>query len=161
MKLKQLNILLADDDIDDCIFFKVALEELLLSTRLTTVHDGEQLMQLLTNETNELPHALFLDINMPRKNGKECLAEIKLNNKLKHFPVIMFSTSYEKEVVSLLYDGRAQYFIRKPSDFSQFKKVIQQTLTLIMKNMLASEAGNISQPSRGNFVLTVQNTLII
>ena len=161
MKLKQLNILLADDDIDDCIFFKVALEELLLSTRLTTVHDGEQLMQLLTNETNELPHVLFLDINMPRKNGKECLVEIKLNNKLKHFPVIMFSTSYEKEVVNLLYDGGAQYFIRKPSDFSQFKKVIQQTLTLIMKNMLASEAGNISQPSRENFVLTVQNTLII
>ncbi len=161
MKLKQLNILLADDDTDDCLFFKVALEELLLPTHLTTVHDGEQLMQLLTNETNELPHVLFLDINMPRKNGKECLAEIKLNNKLKHFPIIMFSTSFEKEVVNLLYNSGAQYFIRKHSDFSQCKKVIQQTLTLIMKNMLASEAGNVSQPSRENFVLTVQNILII
>ena len=67
MKLKQLNILLADDDTDDCIFFKEALDELLLPTHLITVHDGEQLMQLLTNETTELPDVLFLDLNMPRK----------------------------------------------------------------------------------------------
>ena len=67
MNLNQLKILLADDDIDDCIFFKEALAELLLSTHLTTVNDGEQLMQLLTNETNVLPHVLFLDFNMPAK----------------------------------------------------------------------------------------------
>lgn len=83
MNFKQLNILLADDDSDDCLFFKEALRELLLSTNLTTVHDGEQLMQLLTNETNVLPHVLFLDLNMPRKNGFECLTEIKLSKKLK------------------------------------------------------------------------------
>ncbi len=154
MNLKQLNILLADDDTDDCIFFKEALEELPLSTHLTTVHDGEQLMQLLTNETNELPHVLFLDLNMPRKNGFECLSEIKLNKKLKQLPVIIFSTSFEQEVVNLLYKNGAQYFIRKPSEFSQFKKIIQQTLTLIAQ-------GNISQPTRENFVLTVQNSLII
>jgi CheY-like chemotaxis protein len=154
MNLKQLNILLADDDTDDCIFFKEALEELLLSTHLTTVNDGEQLMQLLNNETTELPHILFLDLNMPRKNGFECLSEIKLNEKLKQLPIIMFSTSFEQEVVNLLYKNGAQYFIRKPSEFSQFKKIIQQSLTLI-------EQGNISQPTRENFVLTVQNSLII
>jgi len=69
MNLNQLKILLADDDIDDCIFFKEALVELLLSKHLTTVNDGEQLMQLLTNETNVLPHVLFLDLNMPRKKA--------------------------------------------------------------------------------------------
>lgn len=135
MKPKQqhapLNILLADDDTDDCIFFKEALEDLPLSTNLTAVHDGEQLMQLLTKETNELPHVLFLDLNMPRKNGFECLSEIKLNKKLKQLPVIIFSTSFDQDVVNLLYKNGAQYFIRKPSEFSQLKKVIQQTLTLI------------------------------
>ena len=155
MKPKQqhapLNILLADDDTDDCIFFKEALEELPLSTHFTAVHDGEQLMQLLTKETNELPHVLFLDLNMPRKNGFECLSEIKLNKKLKQLPVIMFSTSFELEVVNLLYKNGAQYFIRKPSEFSQFKKIIQKTLTLIGQE-------NISQPTRENFVLTVQNS---
>jgi CheY-like chemotaxis protein len=72
MSLKQLNILLADDDMDDCGYFKKALSALPLSTHLTVVNDGEQLMQLLTPETNEVPDVLFLDINMPSKNDKEC-----------------------------------------------------------------------------------------
>jgi CheY-like chemotaxis protein len=152
---KPLNIILADDDTDDCIFFKEAVEELLLSTQLSILHDGEQLMQHLNNEKNELPDVLFLDINMPRKNGFECLSEIKLNQKLKQLPVIIFSTSFEQEVVNLLYKNGAQYFIRKPSEFSQFKKIIHQTfITLIIPQ-------NISQPTRENFVLTVQNSLII
>jgi CheY-like chemotaxis protein len=150
VKLKPLNILLADDDTDDCSFFKEAVEELLLSTQLTAVNDGEQLMQLLTNETNELPDVLFLDLNMPRKNGFECLSEIKGNQKLRQLPVIIFSTSFEQEVVNLLYKNGAQYFIRKPSEFSQFKKIIHQTfITLIIPQ-------NILQPPRENFVLTVQ-----
>ena len=159
MNLKKLNILLADDDIDDCIFFKAAVDEFPLSTfplstHLTVVHDGEQLMQFLTNETNELPNILFLDLNMPRKNGFECLSEIKLSEKLKQLPVIVFSTSFEQEVVNLLYKSGAQYFIRKPAEFPQFKKIIQQTLTLMTQD-------NISQSSKENFVLTVQNSLIV
>ena len=154
MNIKQLNILLADDDIDDCIFFKEALDELILSTHPTAVHDGEQLMQLLINETNELPDVLFLDLNMPRKNGFECLSEIKLSKKLNQLPVIIFSTSFEQEVVNQLFQNGAQYFIRKPSEFSQFKKIIQQSLTLIVPE-------NISQPTRENFVITVPNSLII
>ena len=65
MNLKPLNIVLADDDTDDCLFFKEALGELIISTNLITVHDGEELMQLLTNETTKLPQILFLDLNMP------------------------------------------------------------------------------------------------
>lgn len=151
MNLKPLNILLADDDDDDCIFFKEAVDELLLTTQLSTMHDGEQLMKYLNNETNELPDVLFLDINMPRKNGFECLSEIKLNQKLKKLPVIIFSTSFEQEVVNLLYKNGAQNFIRKPAEFSQFKKIIHQTITTLIIPQ------NISQPTRENFVLTVQN----
>jgi len=149
-----MKILLADDDSDDCLFFKKALGELLLSTHLTTVNDGEQLMQQLTNETNVLPHVLFLDLNMPRKNGFECLTEIKLSKKLKQLPVIVFSTSFEQEVVYQLYKNGAQYFIRKPSEFSQFKNIIQLSLGLITKE-------NIPQPTRENFVITVETSLII
>ena len=154
MNSKHLNLLLADDDTDDCIFFKAALEKLSLSTSLTTVHDGEQLMRLLLKETYEFPHVLFLDLNMPRKNGFECLSEIKLHKKLKQLPVIMFSTSLEQEVVNLLYQNGAQYYIRKPAEFLQLKKIIKQTLILITQE-------NILQPSKENFVLTVQNALII
>jgi CheY-like chemotaxis protein len=148
------HILLADDDTDDCLFFKAVVAEFPLSTSLTTVHDGEELMQLLTNEKNELPHILFLDLNMPRKNGFECLSEIKLSKKLKELPVIIYSTSFEQEVANLLYKNGAQYFIRKPSEFAQFKKIIHQALTLITQE-------NISKPTKDNFVLTVQNDLII
>ena len=150
-----LSVLLADDDTDDCIFFKEAIEELRLPTKLSTLHDGEQLMLHLNNEKNELPDVLFLDLNMPRKNGFECLSEIKGNQNLKQLPVIIFSTSFEQEVVNLLYKNGAQYFIRKPPEFLQYKKIIHQTFTILIIPQ------NISQPSRENFVLTVQNSLII
>ena len=139
MSLKPLNILLADDDMDDCIFFREALDELLLTTHLTTVHDGEQLMIYLNETSRELIDVLFLDINMPRKNGFEVLEEIKQNEKLKDLPVIIFLTSYEQEVVNSLYENGAHYFIRKPSEFAQFKKIIYHTLLLIVQ-------GSISQP---------------
>ena len=155
MNLNELNILLADDDTDDCLFFEKAIAELTASTNFTAVYDGEQLMQLLLNETNKLPHILFLDLNMPRKNGFECLAEIKQNKKLKDLPVVIFSTSFEQQVVNLLYDNGAQYFIRKPSEFALFKKIILHTLTLIIR------AENITQPPKENFVLTVENSLAI
>jgi CheY-like chemotaxis protein len=149
MILKQLNILLADDDTDDCIFFKEALDEMLIDTRLTTLHDGEQLMNYLDVTSRKFIDVLFLDINMPRKNGFECLSEIKLNEKLKDLPVIIFSTSFEQEVVNSLYQSGAQYFIRKPSEFSQFKAIIYHTLQLIVQD-------STSQPIKENFVITME-----
>jgi CheY-like chemotaxis protein len=149
MSAPKFIVLLADDDTDDCIFFREAIEEFNVADHFTAVHNGEQLMKLLLDETNELPHVLFLDLNMPRKNGFECLSEIKHSNKLKGLPVVMFSTSFEQEVVNKLYESGAQYFIRKPPEFSQFKKIIQQTIALVME-------GDGSQPSRENFVITRQ-----
>ena len=165
MDVKQLNVLLADDDIDDCLFFKEALTEFPISTQLTTVHNGEQLMQLLTQETIQLPDVLFLDLNMPRKNGFECLSEIKFIKKLEPLPVIMYSTSYEQEVVNLLYKNGAQHFIRKPSDFLQFKKLIQQTITSIAQGRSkdpSDRAEKKMSPSatREEFVLTIQSNSI-
>jgi len=151
MNQEPLNILLADDDSDDCIFFKEALEKLPLAAHLTTVHDGEQLMKLLAEGTGELPDVLFLDLNMPRKNGFECLEEIMLNEKLKLLRVIVFSTSSDQNRVNLLYRNGAQYFMRKPSEFSQLKNIIQQGLTRIMQDL---SVGNTAQPSEKDFELT-------
>jgi CheY-like chemotaxis protein len=145
-----MDLLLADDDNDDCRFFEEAVEELSLPTHLTMVHDGEQLMKVLTGKRATLPHVLFLDLNLPRKNGLECLSEIKVNKKLKHLFVIIFSTSAEKNIVNLLYQNGAQYFIRKPADFSQLKKVIRQALVMFSKSLTA----NTGLRSRETFVLT-------
>ena len=146
-----LKILLADDDKDDRYFFMKVLQEISNETDFNTVDDGEKLMDYLTKNLENLPDILFLDLNMPRKNGFECLLEIKLNPKLNQLPVIIFSTSYEQEVVNLLYKNGAKYFIRKPSEYLQFKKIVQQTITLI-------SLGNKQVPNRDSFVLTVHKS---
>jgi CheY-like chemotaxis protein len=151
MKKNQLNILLADDDKDDRFFFSMALEGLTIPTSLDTVVDGEKLMAYLSENLLQLPDVIFLDLNMPRKNGFECLLEIMLNPKLNRLPVIIFSTSFEQEVVNQLYKNGASYFIRKPSEYLQFKKIIQQTITMISQ-------GNKQLPSRDNFVLTIKSS---
>jgi CheY-like chemotaxis protein len=131
---KQLHILLADDDIDDCNFFDKALQALPISSNLTTVRGGERLMKYLGENSKQLPNVLFLDINMPRKSGFECLSEIKENTELKGLYVVMFSTSYprdmiyERDMMSLLFKIGASDFIRKPGDFEQLKQVIHNAL---------------------------------
>jgi len=128
----KLNLVLADDDKDDCLFFHEALDEIPVATNLVTVNDGVQLMELLLKEEN-LPHVLYLDINMPRKNGFTCLNEIKSNEKLKRFPVIIFSTSYNPEIANQLQRQGAKYYIRKPAEFDSLRKVIHKSLKLIME----------------------------
>ena len=161
MSLKQLSILLADDDKDDRFFFSMALESLTVPTQLAIVMDGEKLMVYLDENSYQLPDVLFLDLNMPRKNGFECLNEIKLNNSLNKLPVIIYSTSFEQDVVNQLYKNGAHYFIRKPAEFSQLKKLIQQTITLLMRDLSIEKTEIIQQPSIENFVLTLQNSLDI
>jgi len=159
---RTIRLLLADDDKDDCLFFEEALDELSIPAQLTTVHDGEQLMKFLAKKrTEELPQVLFLDLNLPRKNGHECLSEIKLDKKLKRLFVIIFSTSSEPDIVNLLYRNGAQHYIRKPAEFSQLKKVIQQALTIVNESLSAQPAGtsgdteqDFEQPLKEHFVLT-------
>jgi len=143
---RKLNILLAEDDEDDCLFFKDALEELQIPVNLTVVHDGEQLMQLLAKKKTKLPDLLFLDLNMPRKNGFACLLKIKLDEKLQKMPVVILSTYDDQDMLNLVYKDAAHYYIRKPGDFSQLKKLISQALTLVLQNN--------SMPGKKDFVLS-------
>ncbi|HEY6062575.1 MAG TPA: response regulator [Chitinophagaceae bacterium] len=139
MTTRHLNILLADDDMDDCLFFKHALEELPLSTQLTTVHDGEQLMNYLSENSSrpERTDVLFLDINMPRKNGLECLSDIKRNPKLKNIPVVMFSTSNSWDSINMLFKSGSHVYIHKPSDFAQLKQVISHALPIAAEEIFS------------------------
>lgn len=141
-----LNIVLADDDKDDCFLFDEAVEELPLAVNLTIVHDGVELMQFLADATDNFPDALFLDLNMPRKNGFECLSEIRKNNKLTRLPIIIFSTSFDPEIADQLYKKGAYYYMRKPSGFSKLSKAIHQALTQIKQSN--------GQPPKEKFILT-------
>lgn len=131
MKDYTLTMLLADDDLDDCMLFNEALEEIEMPTNLTVVHDGEQLMDYFISNINHLPDALFLDLNMPKKNGISCLKEIQLIDELKELPVFIFSTSYQKEIEEYLSQNGAKYFIKKPNEFNELKHVLQLALTIL------------------------------
>lgn len=133
MELKHLNILLTDDDADDCAFFRKALSTLPLSAELTVLNDGEQLMTHLNDETNAIPDVIFLDLNMPRKNGSECVSEIKKNDRLKNIPVVIFSTSSNESVMKSLFKSGVHIYVRKPSDFGHLKEVIYNALPLAEK----------------------------
>lgn len=124
-----IQVLVADDNWDDCLLFKEALSELPLKTQLTTVEDGFRLLERLTQNTSNLPDILFLDLNMPRQNGYECLLEIKANKQLQNIPVIIFSTSLEQHIVNLLYENGANLYIKKPNDFTLLKKVIADAIS--------------------------------
>ena len=142
-----LNILLADDDIDDRFFFEKALNEIPIATHLTFVHDGEQLMNYLSKNSEHLPDVLFLDLSMPRKSGFECLSEIKEDKKLKDLPVVMFSTSfpqdrnYEENLINSLSKMGAHHYIRKSGDFAQLKQIIHNTLIMEVEKKLLLEQG--------------------
>src|ERR1035438_9176072 len=103
LKSPILNILLADDDADERYFFEIVLKELPIATNLKTVPDGERLMEYLSQNLDNLPDVLFLDIIMPRKNGIECLTEIMSNEKLKRIPVIMYSNSVGDDYITKCY----------------------------------------------------------
>lgn len=138
MSNTQLNVILTDDDLDDYTFFKTALDELPIATNLTWVKDGQQLMDLLADETYVLPNVLFLDINMPRKNGFECLHEIKRHERLKDLPVIMFSTSNSRENMNSAFSQGAHVYIRKPGNFQQLKELIYHALPLATDKLSAN-----------------------
>jgi CheY-like chemotaxis protein len=141
------DILLADDDPDDCMFFKDALSELALDAALNTVNNGVELMHFLESQTiKQFPDVLFLDLNMPRKSGLECLSELKQNETLKQIPVIIYSTSSNPAMMQLLYDKGAQYYIRKPADFTNLKSVIYKALCLSNQNKMV-------QPPKESFMI--------
>src|SRR5665213_1467747 len=89
-----LKILIAEDDTDDCLFFANALKGIPIATHLTIVKDGVQLMNYLNENSENLPHILFLDLSMPLRSGFECLYEIREDKKLEGLTVVVFTISF-------------------------------------------------------------------
>ena len=141
----RLQVLLAEDDKDDRFFFNKAIQALPILTNLTIVEDGEQLMTYLIKNSEKLPDVLFLDLNMPRKNGLECLSEIKHSQTLKKVPVVVYSTSGYSDVSEDLFSKGAHYYFSK-TDVGGMKVILHHILNLILENTF-------TKPTRGNFIL--------
>ena len=119
-----ITILMADDDADDRMFAKDALDEAKLVNDLHFVEDGEELMDYLRHQGkySELngspkPGLILLDLNMPRKDGREALKEIKEDNELKRIPVVVLTTSKAQEDIYRTYDLGVSSYITKPVSF--------------------------------------------
>jgi CheY-like chemotaxis protein len=145
--IRKLKIILAEDDFDDRLLFEEAIEELPVSVQLKTFNNGDELMIWLSNKKRRLPDALFLDLNMPRKNGFATLAEIKRSKALQGLPVIIFSTATNNEMIKQVFKDAAHYYIRKPIHFWELKELIYKSLKIISD-------GDTTLPRKENFMLT-------
>jgi CheY-like chemotaxis protein len=125
------SIILADDDRDDHDFFKDALAEIAPLVRLSIVEDGEALLNLLKHY---VPDFIFLDLDMPCKNGLECLSEIRTNPVLKTIPIVIFSSTSRPANIDTAYEMGADLFFIKPSNYNDLVSSIKAILSLDWSN---------------------------
>lgn len=148
MKNGQMHILLADDDEDDRLFFREAFDEIKINTKVETVNDGVELMDYLNRPGITLPHILFLDLNMPRKNGMDCLRELKRIDYLKDIAVVIYSTSASDEDIEETFVQGANVYLKKPNDFKTLRKTLEAVITT---NWQYQTSGL----NRNNFILSL------
>jgi CheY-like chemotaxis protein len=132
MTPKAIHILIAEDDAEDRMLTTEAMNESRLVNRIDFVEDGEELMDYLNNigkysdsKNYPLPGLILLDLNMPRKDGREALREIKSSPHLKKIPVIILTTSKAEEDIIRTYDLGVNSFITKPVTFNGMVNVMQ------------------------------------
>lgn len=124
------SIILAADDENERMFFRDAFNELKIKTKVNTFKDGAELMDYLNQEEIQIPELIFLDLNMPKKNGLECLHEIKSNPKFADSSIAIYSTSSSEEHIEETFIGGANIYIKKPKDFNDLKKVLSEVVTI-------------------------------
>ncbi|HZH18089.1 MAG TPA: response regulator [Archangium sp.] len=129
---KLVTILMADDDMDDREFARTAMQESRLMNELRFVEDGEELLDYLYRrgaysdpKSSPRPGLILLDLNMPRKDGREALREIKSNPALRQIPVVVLTTSKAEEDIVRSYDLGANCFISKPVTFDGLVEVVK------------------------------------
>lgn len=123
------NVFLAEDDVDDQAFFMDALKQVTIPTQLTVSNDGLELMDNLETVSDPPPpHVIFLDLNMPYKDGFDCLKEIRENPRLKDIPVVIFTTSDNPDMIDRSFHEGANYYLCKPPSFPQLVKAVEKVL---------------------------------
>lgn len=128
------NIILADDDEDDRMLFMEALDEIKLKTNLLLFKHGQELLDYLFKPHIVLPNLIFLDLNMPIKNGIQCLSEIRSNPKLKDVYIAIYSTSSSDKDIKDTFLNGANIYINKPSCFNTLKETVEKVLNLDLQH---------------------------
>lgn len=129
MMVRPIELLLVEDSEPDVRLTKEALNEAKVKNRLWVVEDGVEAMEFLRREGNypdaPRPDLILLDLNLPRKDGRQVLKELKADDSLKRIPVVILTTSKSEEDVLKAYDLHANCYISKPVDFNRFMEVVK------------------------------------
>jgi two-component system response regulator len=124
-----IEVLLVEDNASDAHLTRMALEDSKIAVNLHVVEDGVEAMAFLRKQEqyNQVPHPdiILLDLNLPKKDGREVLAEIKADQNLRGIPIVVLTTSQWSEDILKVYNLSANCFITKPVDFDQFVKIVQ------------------------------------
>jgi CheY-like chemotaxis protein len=123
------NVFLAEDDEEDAFLFETVLSELNQDIIVKVAPDGNVLMSSLRQATL-LPEMIFLDLNMPHKNGFECLSEIKGNEQWNSIKIVILSTSSQAQQIATAYENGADLYLAKPTSYTQFKNMLEKCLNL-------------------------------
>jgi CheY-like chemotaxis protein len=137
LKLTVMRILYADDDSDDGELLIEALETIDPSIECHLANDGKHAIQMLT-ENEDLPDYIFLDVNMPVMDGKNCLRELKKDHRLRDIPVIIYSTTRDEDEISALYELGATGFLPKPNSFAQLCSALERMILKLKSERLYS-----------------------
>jgi len=140
-----LSILYADDDEDDCLIFREILADLQFTGKVAIVNDGKQAMVKVNLGTNHITH-FFLDINMPYKNGIECLDEIRLMEIYKVTPIIMLTSEVDQKSIDKCFKKGASRYMVKPNSFLKFK--------VMMNTILTTDSENFREHVKTNFLIS-------
>ena len=150
---RPIQVVLADDDVDDRALFSQALTEAKIPSKLVTVENGVKLTDYLANiQDPPPPDIIFLDINMPLKNGKICLKEIRSNKKFNNVPIVMFSTSSHPLDIEETYLHGANKYISKSVFF-------EDEVTVFKTIFSPGWQRSLHAPAKENFVLQAEDLL--
>ena len=126
---QKISFFLIDDDIDDREIFTLALKDIDSSIKCTTAKDGAEALDFIENNKDFIPDFIFLDLNMPRINGKECLVEMRRIVRLQNIPIYIYTTSSsDKDKLELLNMG-ATGFITKPYTIKKLVEILSQIIS--------------------------------
>lgn len=127
---KHWNCLLIDNDEDDCDIFLMALQELDPEITCEIVHDGVAALNRINSDASLTPSIIFIDLNMPLMNGKQCLLEMRKIERLKETPIYMYSTSADPRSIEEVKGSGANDFIVKPSSFTALVDLLSRLLSI-------------------------------
>ncbi|NIJ52525.1 response regulator [Dyadobacter arcticus] len=151
------TVYIVDDDTDDRMLIREALENEIKDIEIIEIHDGQLLLEALPQDQADQPALILMDMNMPRVSGLEALEQIKSNPFYRHIPVMMVSTTSNQDLIKHCYNQGANAFIIKPVNYSGYLQIAQAVNVCFLNNYRGIDEQVISKNFRNKSILVVED----